>query len=429
MLGALGPIYYGAHKSLRTPKSTRELRKKNKRAKDSEEEDSEDDDDDGLRVGDKVTSGDAWLFPVFGSMVLFGMYLIFRYLNKEYINLLLSFYFGLLGIFALSNGLIGISRSILGRSAFKKLEKFKVNISKAGDELLALKFTYLELALVGLSVLLTTAYILTRNWIVSNMLALSLSLNAITLMELDSFLTGSIMLGGLFLYDIFWVFGTEVMVSVARNFDAPIKIVWPKNILVGLAALLQHGPRSKAFMDVNWQFTMLGLGDIVIPGIFIALALRYDQHVASSKNPSTSFTRHYTAFPKPYFTATFIAYIVGLGMTMGVMHVFKAAQPALLYLSPACVAAVAIQSSLRGEWKDVWSWKDAEEEEEEEKKKKEGNEKKEKKARRSSSVKSAKTSTNSSSKEWADEVEDAATPGRRSTRRRKASVRAREAEL
>jgi hypothetical protein len=29
---------------------------------------------------------------------------------------------------------------------------------------------------------------------------------------------------GLFVYDIFWVFFTPVMVTVAKSFDAPIKV-------------------------------------------------------------------------------------------------------------------------------------------------------------------------------------------------------------
>ena len=72
-------------------------------------------------------------------------------------------------------------------------------------------------------------------------------------------------------------------------------------------------------------FTMLGLGDIVVPGMFVALALRYDHHRASSKNFEQGFS-------KPYFYAALCAYALGLGTTMTVMHVFKAAQPALLYL-------------------------------------------------------------------------------------------------
>lgn len=73
------------------------------------------------------------------------------------------------------------------------------------------------------------------------------------MLSIDSFKTGMILLSGLFFYDIFWVFGTEVMVTVAKSFDAPIKVVWPKQWF-GLLP------------DETIQFTMLGLGDIVIPG-------------------------------------------------------------------------------------------------------------------------------------------------------------------
>lgn len=87
------------------------------------------------------------------------------------------------------------------------------------------------------------------------MFGLSFAINAIQLLSLDSFKTGMILLSGLFFYDIFWVFGTEVMVSVAKNFDAPIKLVWPRDIIGVLSGTLE-----------KTEFSMLGLGDIVIPG-------------------------------------------------------------------------------------------------------------------------------------------------------------------
>lgn len=68
---------------------------------------------------------------------------------------------------------------------------------------------------------------------------------------------------------------------------------------------------------------MLGLGDVVIPGIFIALALRYD-HARAEKTEG--------CFAKPYFCVTLTAYVVGLITTMTVMHTMGSAQPALLYL-------------------------------------------------------------------------------------------------
>ena len=110
---------------------------------------------------------------------------------------------------------------------------------------------------------------------------------------------GFILLGGLFLYDVFWVrtlphkcpymhclmsilaqvFGTDVMVTVAKSFDAPIKrrervslsflLAYRYSIVIFPMDILEHGIYAK-------NFSMLGLGDIVIPGIFIALLLRFE---------------------------------------------------------------------------------------------------------------------------------------------------------
>lgn len=70
----------------------------------------------------------------------------------------------------------------------------------------------------------------------------------------------------------------------------------------------------------------------MIPGLMIAMCLRFDYARASKR----SDVLPHQSFSKPYFTTILLAYIAGLATTVGVMHTFKAAQPALLYLSPAC---------------------------------------------------------------------------------------------
>lgn len=47
--------------------------------------------------------------------------------------------------------------------------------------------------------------------ILTNVLALSFGHGAISMLKLDSFKTGIILLSGLFFYDIWWVFGTKVV--------------------------------------------------------------------------------------------------------------------------------------------------------------------------------------------------------------------------
>ena len=54
--------------------------------------------------------------------------------------------------------------------------------------------------------------------------------------------------------------GTDVMVTVAKSFDAPIKVVWPKDIMALVNAGLLNTPEGT-------KFSLLGLGDIVLPGI------------------------------------------------------------------------------------------------------------------------------------------------------------------
>ena len=166
-----------------------------------------------------------------------------------------------------------------------------------------------------------------KSALITDVLALSFSHNALSLLKIDSFKTGCVLLSGLFVYDVWWVFGTEVvsillflfdgscpkvllqMVKVATTLDVPIKLLWAKSLT----------------FSTEREFTMLGLGDVVIPGMFVALALRYDYHRASKGSPVVTFS-------KPYFTAALTAYLLGLGTTMSVMHLFKKAQPALLYL-------------------------------------------------------------------------------------------------
>ncbi|PUZ44266.1 hypothetical protein GQ55_8G076200 [Panicum hallii var. hallii] len=66
-----------------------------------------------------------------------------------------------------------------------------------------------------------------KHWLANNVLGIAFCIQGIEMLSLGSFKTGAILLAGLFVYDIFWVFFTPVMVSVAKSFDAPIKLLFP----------------------------------------------------------------------------------------------------------------------------------------------------------------------------------------------------------
>lgn len=93
----------------------------------------------------------------------------------------------------------------------------------------------------------------------------------------------------------------------------------------------------------------LGLGDIVIPGIFTALLYRFDHYIGHKKSGEPRKSRF-------YFYAVVIGYMLGLFVTMGIMHLYKSAQPALLYLVPACIIIPLFLALIRGEFKELWNY-------------------------------------------------------------------------
>lgn len=63
---------------------------------DSDNEDDEDDEDE--EEIDRLTAADAYVFPIMGSVVLFGLYLAFQYLPKDLINRIIGGYMALMGV-------------------------------------------------------------------------------------------------------------------------------------------------------------------------------------------------------------------------------------------------------------------------------------------------------------------------------------------
>ncbi|KAI0320772.1 signal peptide peptidase-domain-containing protein [Amylostereum chailletii] len=299
--------------------------------------DDYEDDDDAPTA--QLTAEEAWIFPVLGSITLFSLYLVIKFLGKEWINRIMGWYFSVAGLYSVSNCTVRLARSAVGTSRWRRFSRYQVKFPQNKPWVqFSWRSPSLLLVPVGfLPSLLSRLLPGKPSALLTDILALSFAHEALTMMKVDSWRTGCILLSGLFVYDIWWVFGTNVMVSVATSLDVPIKLLWPKSLL---------SPSS--------GFMMLGLGDIVVPGIFVALALRYDYHRHVLKGNQNS------KFAKPYFTAALSAYTLGLVITMAVMHGFKSAQPALLYLSPSCILSFVVTAVRLGELGTAWEWSDEE---------------------------------------------------------------------
>jgi minor histocompatibility antigen H13 len=106
---------------------------------------------------------------------------------------------------------------------------FHIKFTKGGNEdLIDYKFTSYDIVCLVLSSIIGVWYLFKKHWIANNLFGLAFAVNGVELLHLNNIITGCILLGGLFVYDIFWVFGTNVMVTVAKSFEAPIKLVFPQ---------------------------------------------------------------------------------------------------------------------------------------------------------------------------------------------------------
>ena len=467
LVSALFLIFTGAHASLSRPSSAaRPSKTKNKSTDGSEEEDY-------MAVEtsqrmERFSPSDAILYPVLIGSMLAGLYFLIKWLqDPEILNKILNWYlsvFGLLSIATLltdststvmsfifparysDGGMVWevkrYNRSAVPRSSgLQNTKSLQSRDSPLPGRLSRLSFspklvdllwtlrdiptqpllileTYirgiaegdLPLGLVRitsvLSALIAVLYfnLVDKPWWLTNLLGFAFSYTAIQLMSPTTFWTGTLVLTSLFFYDIYFVFFTPLMITVATKLDIPVKLLFPR------PPGADDDPSKKAL-------AMLGLGDIVIPGIMIGLALRFDLYlfylrkqkrrrsskadlignevdktnvseVKSITGDENVFKADYRpatagwgerfwldpymhgefeggAFPKIYFYASVIGYIIGILCTLGVMHVYKHGQPALLYLVPGVLVSLWGTALTRGELKNMWEYTEAEDENEE----------------------------------------------------------------
>ena len=319
---------------------------------------------------------DALKFPIMAGCTLVGLFVLFKFLDKDLVNLVITAYVGFISVFICANELFPLVRipfpssesvfelkvklpflsKIFGSSSPAPETEQNIDANKdephkedpiqrsfdagvTADNQFFLKLSLASCISILLGFAVTVWYVKTRHWVANNLIGIAMSLQAMESLSLGSYKTGAVLLSLLFFYDIFFVFGTDVMVTVAKSVDAPIKLLFVK---------------SFAQADADAQFSMLGLGDIVLPGVFVALLLRFDAHRAKLELGTVDHTS--TPFAKPIFNFTVFCYALGLWATVLVMHIFKHPQPALLYLVPACLIASVIAGLANGCMKELWNF-------------------------------------------------------------------------
>mmetsp|Transcript_33824 Transcript_33824/g.95756 ORF Transcript_33824/g.95756 Transcript_33824/m.95756 type:complete len:423 (+) Transcript_33824:586-1854(+) len=197
-----------------------------------------------------------------------------------------------------------------------------------------------ELGAAVLSAVVAAVWVPCRNmswaWILQDTLAISFAFMFLRIIHLPNMKVAMILLPMAFLYDIFWVFieplifsGPSVMVKVATG--GGTHEVLPMVLVV-----------PYLFSDLPGT-SILGLGDIVLPGLLVAYSRAVD--VARGRT-----------LVNGYFLYIAAGYAVGLTLTYLalVFSIFgDAGQPALLYLVPCTLGTMSILGLYRGEFKSL----------------------------------------------------------------------------
>ncbi|KAK9743015.1 hypothetical protein RND81_03G211500 [Saponaria officinalis] len=200
--------------------------------------------------------------------------------------------------------------------------------------------SYLAMAVSPLCVICAVIWAIYRReayaWIGQDILGIALILTVLQIVRVPNLKVGTVLLSCAFFYDIFWVFLSKylfhesVMIVVARG---------DKSGEDGIPMLLKI-PRM---FDPWGGYSVIGFGDILLPGLVIAFSLRYDW-LGNKK------------IRAGYFLWAVTAYGFGLLITYVALNLMDGhGQPALLYIVPFTLGTLLTLGKKRGDLKDLWT--------------------------------------------------------------------------
>ncbi|XP_078329329.1 signal peptide peptidase-like 2B [Crassostrea virginica] len=182
-------------------------------------------------------------------------------------------------------------------------------------------------------------------WVIQDILGAAFCVNMLKTIRMPNLKICVILMVLLFFYDIFFVFitpyftssGESIMVKVATGGSSASGSSPGEQIpMVFKVPRLGGSPLNVCSLP----YSLLGFGDIVIPGLLVSYNHRFDVR---------------TGGKRVYFIATVIAYGLGLIVTFCALYLMEMGQPALLYLVPFTLVTTFVIGCIRGEARSLWS--------------------------------------------------------------------------
>eukprot|EP00547_Thalassionema_nitzschioides_P005059 CAMPEP_0194208276 /NCGR_PEP_ID=MMETSP0156-20130528/6766_1 /TAXON_ID=33649 /ORGANISM="Thalassionema nitzschioides, Strain L26-B" /LENGTH=695 /DNA_ID=CAMNT_0038935207 /DNA_START=236 /DNA_END=2323 /DNA_ORIENTATION=+ len=202
-------------------------------------------------------------------------------------------------------------------------------------------------------------------WVMQDVMGACMCVLFLGTIKLNSMRVATILLVVAFFYDIFFVFvtpllfkGQSVMITVATSGGPPkADPLWCEKYPDD--ANCQGGdPLPMLFTvpridDYQGGSSLLGLGDIVLPGLLLSFAARLDaakQLLAAVSGHSNKTCCSHNS----YFYPSVVAYAIGLLMANAAVYLMNMGQPALLYLVPMTVGTLSFLGWRRKELAMLW---------------------------------------------------------------------------
>ncbi|XP_022252688.1 signal peptide peptidase-like 2B isoform X1 [Limulus polyphemus] len=198
------------------------------------------------------------------------------------------------------------------------------------------------------AVALTVSWVIIRkesySWILQDILGIAFSINMLKSVRLPSLKICTILLVLLFFYDIFFVFITPfltVFFSLQKGESVMVEVATGGSSQEVLPMVLRVPHFNFDPMSVCYkQYSLLGFGDILVPGLLVAYCHGYDLLVGNRR---------------VYFITTTVCYGLGLIITFFGLYLMRTPQPALLYLVPATLIPPILLGLVRKELSHIWN--------------------------------------------------------------------------
>ena len=215
----------------------------------------------------------------------------------------------------------------------------------------------------GLAAVVGAAWLVTGHWALNDAMGVCLVAMAASHLRLPDLRTAALLLSLLLVYDVFWVYaspwfmpgGDVVMVAVATQTATSPLVQAAQAVGLAEGALPRFlardiAPPAKLIipdpLGRPGDAVFLGLGDVAVPALLLSLALAWDAR--GRAGPWQAARRGLL------FRSSLAAYVFALLLTLAVGVSFDAPQPALFFIVPAMLTALAAAAARAGVLGGLW---------------------------------------------------------------------------